>query len=97
MESLLGMLQSAPSAGTIHPLVGLGLAFVAIGQGFAALGTWPPFLLLLAGVVIGTAWSTYGPAKGDSAPAAPPATVTDSDADIIPLDDTALDDGSEID
>ncbi|MEM9655888.1 MAG: hypothetical protein AAGA65_27635 [Actinomycetota bacterium] len=49
-------------------ILGLGLALIAIGQGWAALGTWPPFLLFLLGPILGVAWSTVGPAK--SAPAA---------------------------
>lgn len=87
-------IKRQPIRGLLYGLMfGLGLAFVAIGQGFAALGTWPPFLLLLAGLVIGTAWSMFGPAKGAAAPAAP-ATATpptnETEAD-------ALDDRSEID
>ncbi len=47
---------------------GLGLALVAIGQGWAALGTWPPVLLFVAGVLLGAAWATFGPAKGGGGP-----------------------------
>ena len=62
-------------------ILGLGLALIAIGQGWAALGTWPPFLLVLLGIVLGVAWSTVGPARGgpatglggDEEPAAPAA------------------------
>lgn len=47
-------------------ILGLGLALTAIGQGWTALGTWPPFLLVLIGMVIGVAWSTVGPARDGS-------------------------------
>jgi hypothetical protein len=65
-----------PIRGFLYGIVfGLGLAFVAIGQKWAALGTWPPFILFLVGIVVGTLWSTFGPAKGPKgpAPAAPDA------------------------
>jgi hypothetical protein len=53
-----------PIRGLLYGIVfGLGLALIAIGQKWAALGTWPPFLLLLVGIVVGTLWSTLGPAK----------------------------------
>lgn len=61
-----------PIRGIIWGIIfGLGLALVAIGQSWAALGTWPPFLLALAGIVIGGVWSTFGPAKGAVAPVSP--------------------------
>ncbi len=50
---------------------GLGLALIVVGQGIAALGTWPPFIALIVGIIVGTLWSTYGPAK---APKGPPPT-----------------------
>ena len=53
-----------PIRGFLYGIVlGLGLMMIVVGQGIAALGTWPPFLVFLAGVVIGTLWSTFGPAK----------------------------------
>ena len=52
---------------------GLGLALIVVGQGIAALGTWPPFLILIAGIVIGTLWATFGPAKKPKGP--PPAAT----------------------
>ena len=53
-----------PIRGFLYGIVfGLGLALIAIGQGWAALGTWPPFLIFVAGVIIGTLWSMFGPAK----------------------------------
>ncbi len=44
-------------------LLGLGLALAAVGQGIVALGTYPPFLILLFGIAAGVAWSMFGPAK----------------------------------
>jgi hypothetical protein len=56
--------QRHPVRGAIWGVIlGLGLALIAIGQSWAALGTWPPFVILLAGTVIGIVWSTFGPAK----------------------------------
>ncbi|MEM9466026.1 MAG: hypothetical protein AAGA90_11670 [Actinomycetota bacterium] len=58
-----------PIRGFLYGVVlGLGLMMIVVGQGIAALGTWPPFLVLLAGIVIGTLWSTYGPAKAPKGP-----------------------------
>ena len=54
-------------------LLGLGIALVAVGQGWAALGTLPPLILFLVGLVVGTLWGMYGPAK---APKGTPATRT---------------------
>ncbi|MGI9605131.1 MAG: hypothetical protein ACR2P0_03235 [Acidimicrobiales bacterium] len=48
-------------------LFGLGLMLIAVGQGFAALGTWPPLLILVGGIAVGVLWSMYGPAKGPKA------------------------------
>ena len=61
-------------------ILGLGLALIAIGQGMAALGTWPPFLLVVAGIVLGVLWSTLGPAKS----AAPAATTPAADQQAVP-------------
>ena len=44
-------------------LFGLGLALIAIGQGYAALGTLPPFILVIVGIVVGTVWGLVAPAK----------------------------------
>ena len=44
-------------------LFGLGLALIAIGQGYAALGTLPPFILVIVGIVLGTVWGLVAPAK----------------------------------
>lgn len=54
-----------PVRGFIYGIFfGLGLALIAVGQGFAALGTWPPFIILVLGTIAGTLWSIFGPAKG---------------------------------
>lgn len=59
--------ERRPVRGVIWGVVlGLGLALIAIGQGLAALGTWPPFLILLAGIALGVLWSTVGPAKSEA-------------------------------
>lgn len=42
---------------------GLGLAMIAIGQKWAALGTWPPFIIFVVGIIVSMLWSTFGPAK----------------------------------
>lgn len=60
-------------------LLGLGLMLLVVGQGIAALGTWPPFIVLLAGIVIGTLWGTFGPAKGPKGPPPAGATVVDDE------------------
>lgn len=58
-----------PIRGFLYGIVfGLGLMLLAVGQGIAALGTWPPFLILIAGIVIGTLWSIFGPAKAPKQP-----------------------------
>lgn len=49
-------------------LLGLGATLFVVGQGIAALGTWPPFLVLVGGVVVGVLWSTMGPAKAPKGP-----------------------------
>ena len=62
---------------------GLGLAMIAVGQKWAALGTWPPVLLLVVGIVVGTLWSTLGPAKAPKGPA--PDTPADTPDGSAPL------------
>ncbi len=56
---------------------GLGLTLIVVGQGLAALGTWPPFIVLVVGIIVGTLWGTFGPAKGPKGP--PPAGATLAD------------------
>lgn len=57
--------QRRPIRGVLYGIVfGLGLALVAVGQGWAALGTWPPFIIFALGLIAAVAWSTVGPAKG---------------------------------
>ena len=63
-----------PVRGFLYGIVlGLGLTLIVVGQGIAALGTWPPFLVLIGGIVAGTLWSTVGPAKAPKGP--PPAAA----------------------
>ncbi len=81
-----------PIRGFLYGIVfGLGLAFVAIGQKWAALGTWPPFILFVVGIVVGTVWSTFGPAKGPKGP--PPAGP---DAGPDPVHDPPPGDAEEV-
>lgn len=64
-----------PIRGLLYGLMlGLGLALLVVGQGIAALGTWPPFLVLVGGIIAGTLWSLYGPAKAPKG--TPPAAAT---------------------
>jgi hypothetical protein len=68
---------------------GLGLMLIAVGQGWAALGTWPPFIVLIVGVVAATLWGTYGPAKAPKGdPPEPARGVTyEIDPNDLPLDE----------
>jgi hypothetical protein len=53
-----------PIRGFIYGIFfGLGLAFLAIGQGWAALGTLPPVILVIIGIIVGTLWGRFAPAK----------------------------------
>jgi hypothetical protein len=84
---------------------GLGLAMIAIGQKWAALGTWPPFILVVVGILVAMAWGMFGPAKAPkgpdptaSAPEPPPADPepeaevgTDEEPEAAPADAEALD------
>ena len=56
---------------------GLGLMLIAVGQGWAALGTWPPFIVFLIGVIVATLWATLGPAKAPKGPPPSGATLAD--------------------
>ena len=68
-----------PIRGFLYGIVlGLGLTLLVVGQGIAALGTWPPFLVLIGGIVAGTLWSTFGPAKAPKgAPPIEPQIIED--------------------
>ena len=66
------VLKRHPIRGFLYGIFfGLGLALVAIGQGWAALGTWSSFLVFVVGVVVATLWGTFGPSKKPKGP--PPA------------------------
>ena len=59
-----------PIRGFLYGIVfGLGLALTAIGQKWVALGTWPPLILFIVGLIVGTVWATFGPAKKPKGPA----------------------------
>ena len=68
-------LKRHPIRGFLYGIFfGLGLALITVGQGWAALGTWPPFIVLIVGIIVGTLWATFGPAKAPKGP--PPAGAT---------------------
>ena len=50
-------------------LLGVGMAFVAVGRTIVTLDSLVPIVLVVVGVVIGIVWSTYGPAKQPKGPA----------------------------
>ena len=60
---------------------GLGLAMIAVGQKWAALGTWPPVIIMVVGIVVGTAWATFGPAKAPKGTASEPETEIEEEPD----------------
>lgn len=88
---------------------GLGLALIVVGQGIAALGTWPPVIVFVVGLIAATLWSIYGPAKAPKGPPPAGATVVDTepmeepepvavaaDAGASPgIDDDSIDDTGE--
>lgn len=93
-----------PIRGLLYGLVlGIGLTLIVVGQGIAALGTWPPFLVLIGGTVFGVLWSTMGPAKAPKGPAPVvpemveepvlAAPATEPVADAVP--DAGTDDGGD--
>ena len=109
---------TAPTTTKKHPIrgflygipFGLGLAMIAIGQKWAALGTWPPFIIFVIGVLASMAWGMFGPAKTrrddapvsaaavgpvDQAPDPEPESALDSEPDPEPSDDLTED--NEID
>ncbi len=95
-----------PIRGFFYGIVfGLGLALLAIGQGWAALGTLPPAVLLVVGMVIGTLWGLFAPAKkpkGEPPPAPvevaqvdPAAPVADAPAVDAPVIDAVVPEAPE--
>ncbi len=68
---------------------GLGLALIVVGQGIAALGTWPPFIVFIVGIVAATLWGTYGPAKAPKGPPPAGATVVDEEPAAAPEPESA--------
>lgn len=63
---------------------GLGLAMIVVGQGIAALGTWPPVIVFVVGLIAATLWSIYGPAKAPKGPPPSGATVVDTAPPLDP-------------
>ena len=66
-------------------LLGLGLALVGIGQSIFALGTLPPVLVTVGGVVVGVLWSMFAPPKRPKGapPGGSPSPAAD-DSDLEP-------------
>ncbi|MEO0493530.1 MAG: hypothetical protein AAF081_08955 [Actinomycetota bacterium] len=79
-----------PIRGLLYGLVlGIGLTLIVVGQGIAALGTWPPFLVLIGGTIVGVVWSTMGPAKAPKGPAPIAAEVIEEPAPEPPAEPVA--------
>jgi len=55
-------------------LVGLGVALLGIVTSQMALGTLPPYICIVAGIVLGVLWAMFGPTRGRGG-AKEPATV----------------------
>lgn len=72
--------------------LGLGLAIMLVIYGKVAFGTWTPYLVIIAGVVIGVLWAFVAPARGPtlaapaSATTAPPAAETPPSIDVPPVE-----------
>jgi hypothetical protein len=64
---------------------GLGFVLSVVGQGMAALGTWPPLIVFVIGVLAATLWAIAGPVKEPKG--SPPAGAALVDAE--PLRDAA--------
>ena len=66
------VLKRHPIRGLLYGIVfGLGLVMVAVGQGWTALGTWPAFIVFVAGLAGGTAWGAWGPSRVPKGPPPP--------------------------
>ncbi len=94
---------TAPTTTKKHPIrgflygipFGLGLAMIAIGQKWAALGTWPPFIIFVIGVLASMAWGMFGPAKAPKGD--PPNTPADAPDTVVVVENMVVapvDDGS---
>ena len=78
---------------------GLGLMMIVVGQGWAALGTWPPFIVLIVGIVVSMAWSTFGPAKkpkGAPPVSAAPLTTRQPAARVAPVSEVEAEVAAEL-
>ena len=80
-------------------LLGLGLMFIFVGQSWAALGTWPPVLLFVGGIVFGVLWGFFAPPKkpkGEPPPPTPAATSAAAEPERpSPPEEPEGDDSSE--
>ena len=45
-------------------LLGLGVSFMLIVTSQIALGTLPPFIIVVVGIVLGVVWAMFGPTRG---------------------------------
>ena len=61
-------------------LVGLGVALLGIVTSQIALGTIPPYLCIVVGIVLGVLWAMFGPTRrrGSKEPATVGAPATDA-------------------
>jgi hypothetical protein len=90
------ILKRHPIRGLLYGIFfGLGLTFVAVGQGWAALGTAPPIILFVVGLIVGTVWGLFGPAKRPKGPE--PVEVTPTTPTESSRFDEVADDGSTAD
>lgn len=49
-------------------LLGVGVTLLLIAYNVVALGTLPPYVVVVVGILAGIAWGTLGPAKASDEP-----------------------------
>ena len=62
-------------------LLGLGVALLGVVTATIALGTIPPYICIVVGIVVGVAWAMFGPTRsrgGGGAPAMADASTSTS-------------------